>query len=282
MHNGKIMRKRVSRKMASTGCGVFLVLCIGIKADPVGQVSMNPFAKMSIQQIELEYPVKFVAALPSGTGTPATATITSPPASGGMNQIPWNPSAIFWVFQEEFYRMPYVDIPIIVEVLESPSSVEFSTAQLAAGSEARYLSEQNLLQKSPPVQERETDPQPIAEWCAGTKPGEDDQHQIVDGWDTLLRKYGRDMREFYSDLHFVRGKPITLVFRVDIHAWCWSADYVVGLKNNRWVPNPNSPNVKDATDLVMDAFIYVRQGTIFDAVLNWDGLRDAKGNYPGL
>jgi hypothetical protein len=26
----------------------------------------------------------------------------------------------------------------------------------------------------PPVQERKTDPQPIAEWCAGPKPGEDD------------------------------------------------------------------------------------------------------------
>ena len=109
--------------------------------------------------------------------------------------------------------MPYVDIPIIVKVLESPSYVEFSTAQLAAGSEARYLSEQNLLQKSPAVQERETDPQPIAEWCAGPKPGEDDQHRIVDGWDALLKMCGRDMRDSYPDLHFVRGKPIKLVFR---------------------------------------------------------------------
>jgi hypothetical protein len=150
MHNGKIMRKRVSRKIASTGCSVFLVLCSGIKADPVGQMLMKPYAKMSVQQIEREFDVKFVAALPSGTGTPATGTITPPPASGGMNQIPWNQSAIFWVFQEDFYRMSYIDIPVIVKVLESPSYVDFSIAQLAAGSEARYLSEQNLLQKSPP------------------------------------------------------------------------------------------------------------------------------------
>ena len=65
----------------------------------------------------------------------------------------------------------------------------------------------------PPVQEKETDPQLIAESCAGPKPGEDDQHRIVDGWDALLRKCGRASREFYPDLHFVRGKPITLVFR---------------------------------------------------------------------
>ena len=60
---------------------------------------------------------------------------------------------------------------------------------------------------------KETDPQLIAESCAGPKPGEDDQHRIVDGWDALLRKCGRASREFYPDLHFVRGKPITLVFR---------------------------------------------------------------------
>jgi hypothetical protein len=132
----------------------------------------------------------------------------------------------------------------------------------------------------PPVQERETDPRPIAEWCAGPKPGEDDQHRIVDGWDALLKKYGRDMRDFYPDLHFVRGKPIRLVFRADLHVWCWAADYVVGLKNNRGFPNQKS--VKDATDLLMDAYIYVRQGKIFDTVLHWDGLMDAKGNYPSF
>jgi hypothetical protein len=131
----------------------------------------------------------------------------------------------------------------------------------------------------PPVQERETDPQPIAEWCAGPKPDEDAEHRIVDGWDALLSKYGQDMRDSYPDLHFVRGKPIKLVFRADIHVWCWAADYVVGLKNNKWV---NQKSVKDATDLVMDACIYVRQGKIFDAVLIWDGLRDATKNYPGL
>jgi hypothetical protein len=131
----------------------------------------------------------------------------------------------------------------------------------------------------PPVQEKETDPQPIAEWCAGPKQGEDDQHRIVDGWDALLRKCGRDSREFYPDLHFVRDKPITLAFRADFHVWCWAAAYVVGLKNNRWA---NQNSVKDATDLVMDAFIYVWQGKIFDSVLDWDLLRDAKKNYPGL
>jgi hypothetical protein len=130
----------------------------------------------------------------------------------------------------------------------------------------------------PPIQERETDPQPIAEWCAGPKPGEDDQHRIVDGWDALLRKYGRDLHDFYPDLHYVRGKPIRLVFRADLNVWCWAADYVVELRNSRWV---NQNSVKDAADLVMDAYVYVRQGKIFDAVLNWDSLRDAKGNYPG-
>ena len=94
----------------------------------------------------------------------------------------------------------------------------------------------------PPVQERKTDPQPIAEWCAGPRPGEDDQHRIVDGWDALLRKYDEDMRNFYPDLHFVRGKPIRLLFRADLHIWCWAADYVVGLKNNGLVTGPNGPS----------------------------------------
>jgi hypothetical protein len=135
----------------------------------------------------------------------------------------------------------------------------------------------------PPVQERATDPRSIAEWCAGPKPVEDDQHRIVDGWEALLSKYGQDMRDFYPDLHFVRGNPVTLIFRYDIHVWCWGADYVVGLKNNKEVPNQNSPkSVKDATDLVLDAIIYVRQGKIFDTALIWDGLRDASIHYPSL
>jgi hypothetical protein len=145
------------------------------------------------------------------------------------------------------------------------------------------LSDHNLLLVSPPVQERKTDPQQIAEWCAGPKPAEDDQHRIVDGWDTLMSKWGQEIRSDYPDFHFVRGKPVTLIFRADINVWCWSADYVVGLKNNKGLsPFLRQNPAKDATDLVMDAFIYVRQGTIFDTQLNFDGLRDAKSNYPGL
>ena len=44
----------------------------------------------------------------------------------------------------------------------------------------------------------------------------------------------------------------------------------------------NQNLVKDATDLVTDAFIYVRQGKIFDVALDWDLLRDARKDYPGL
>jgi len=55
------MRKRASRKTVFTACIVFFVLCSGIKGDPTG---MKPNAKMSIQQIEREFDVKFVAALP--------------------------------------------------------------------------------------------------------------------------------------------------------------------------------------------------------------------------
>jgi hypothetical protein len=98
-----------------------------------------------------------------------------------------------------------------------------------------------------------------------------------------MSKWGQDIRSDYPDLHFVRGKPVTLIFRADIHVWCWAAVYVVGLKNKEWLsPFLRQNPAKDATDLVMDAFIYVRQGTIFDTQLNFDGLRDAKINYPGL
>ena len=250
--------------MASTACSVFLSLCIGIKADPVGQVSMNPFAKMSIQQIEREFDVKFVAALRSVvSGT----------------------TLIDWVFQEKYplIRPHTLDIPLMVEVQESPSLMEYTSAWTAVDYEARYLSDHNLLLVSPPVQERKTDPQQIAEWCAGPKPDEDDQHRIVDGWETLMSKWGQEIRDDYPDLHFVRGKPVTLIFRADINVWCWAATYVVGLKNNNALsPFLRQNPAKDATDLVMEAFIYVRQGTIFDTQLNFDGLRDATMYYPRL
>jgi hypothetical protein len=172
-----------------------------------------------------------------------------------------------------------LDIPLMVEVHESPNYVEFTSAMIAVDYEARYLSDHKLLLVSPPVQERETDPQPIAEWCAGPKPGEDDQHRIANGWETLMSLWGQEIRSDYPDLHFVRSKPVTLIFRYDIHVWCWAAVYVVGLKNNNNLSiflrqNP----AKGATDLVMDACIYIRQGTIFDTQLIFDGLRDAKGN----
>ena len=243
---------------------VFLSLCIGIKADPVGQVSMNPFAKMSIQQIEREFDVKFVSALRSVvSGT----------------------TLIDWVFQEKYplARPHTLEIPLMVEVHESPNYVEFTSAMIAVDYEARYLSDHNLLLVSPPVQERETDPQPIAEWLAGPKPVEDDQHRIANGWETLMSNWGQEIRDDYPDLHFVRGKPVTLIFRVDINVWCWAAVCVVGLKNNNNLSTFLRQNpAKDAADLVMEAFIYVRQGTIFDTQLNFDGLRDAKINYPGL
>jgi hypothetical protein len=245
---------------------VFLSLCIGIKADPVGQVSMNPFAKMSIQQIEREFDVKFVSALRSVvSGT----------------------TVINWVFQEKYPLRPHaLDIPLMIEVWESPNKMEFTSAMSAVYDEARYLSDHNLLLVSPPVQERKTDPQQIAEWCAGPKPAEDDQHQIANGWDTLMSQWGESIRFEQGDprdLHFVRAKPVTLIFRVDINVWCWVAHYVVGLKNNKWLSFDLRDNpAKDATDLVMDAVIYVRQGTIFDTQLNFYGLRDAKINYPGL
>ena len=135
---------------------------------------------------------------------------------------------------------------------------------------------------SPPVQESKTDPQQIAEWCAGPKPAEDDQHRIANGWETLMSKWGQEIRDDYPDLHFVRGKPVTLIFRADINVWCWAATYVVWLKNNNTLsPFLRQNPAKDATDLAMEAFIYVRQGTIFDTQLNFDELRDAKRNYPG-
>jgi hypothetical protein len=112
----------------------------------------------------------------------------------------------------------------------------------------------------PPVQERETDPQQIAEWCAGPKPGQDDQHRIVDGWDAFLKRWVEDTPQSYPELHFVRGKPITLTFRGDLHAWCWSAWYIVGFKNSRWIRPLIHNSYKDAADLVTDVWIYVRQG----------------------
>jgi hypothetical protein len=249
---------------------VFLSLCIGIKADPVGQLPMNPFAPMSIQQIEQDFPVEFVSALRSEISSGKTKT-----------------TLIHWVFQEKYHFRPHtLDIPLIVEVHESPSLMEFTSAMIAVDDEARYLSEHKLLLVAPSVQERKTDPQQIAEWCAGPKPAEDDQHQIANGWDTLMSQWGESIRFEQGDprdLHFVRAKPVTLIFRVDINVWCWVAHYVVGLKNNKWLSFDLRDNpAKDATDLVMDAVIYVRQGTIFDTQLNFYGLRDAKINYPGL
>jgi hypothetical protein len=125
--------------------------------------------------------------------------------------------------------------------------MEFQAAKSAVSNEARYLSEHNLLLVAPSVQESKANPQQIAEWCAGPKPDEDDQHRIANGWETLM---SQDMRDFYPDLHFVRGKPVTLVFRVDNNVWCWAADYIVGLKNNRWVTHQEW--VKDATELVIN------------------------------
>jgi hypothetical protein len=245
---------------------VFLSLCIGIKADPVGQVS-NPFAKLSIQQIEQDFPVEFVSALRFVTSGKTKTTV------------------IDWVFKEKWplARPHTLDIPLMIQVWESPSYMEFSSAMLAVDDEARYLSEHNLLLVAPSVQERKTDPQPIAEWLAGPKPAEDDQHRIANGWETLMSQWGQQIRDDYPDLHFVRGEPVTLIFRYDINVWCWSATYVVGVKNNEWLsPFLGQNPAKDATDLVMEAFIYVRQGTIFDTQLNFQGLRDATKYYPGL
>ena len=191
---------------------------------------------------------------------------------------------IDWVFQEKYHFRPHTwDIPLMVEVHESPNIMEYTSAWIAVDYEARYLSDHKLLLVAPSVQERKTDPQQIAEWLAGPKPAEDDQHQIANGWDTLMSQWGQQIRDDYPDLHFVRGNPVTLIFRYDINVWCWSADYVVGLKNNKGLsPFLRQNPAKDATDLVMDACIYVRQGKIFDTQLIFDGLRDAKKNYPGL
>jgi hypothetical protein len=129
-----MMRYRTLQFTLAYG-SVFLSLCIGIKADPVGQVSMNPFAKMSIQQIEREFDVKFVYALRSVvSGT----------------------TLIDWVFQEKYplARPHTLEIPLMVEVHESPDYVEFTSAMIAADDEARYLSDHNLLLVSPPVHEK--------------------------------------------------------------------------------------------------------------------------------